>query len=82
MGRTTRPLGVDPASFLVSRVFFLSIGVAAAALGSVWAGRRRAIGFSIAGGLIAYAGEISLEGLVPALNIDGMNLVFLLRYPV
>lgn len=75
-------LGIAPDSWVVSRLFFLAIGVGLAAIGSVWAGRPRAIGLTLAGAVIAYAGEIWIEQLVPSLQISGMNLSFLLRYPV
>ncbi|HWK09257.1 MAG TPA: hypothetical protein VNR64_04360 [Vicinamibacterales bacterium] len=75
-------VGIDPQSWVLSRLFFLSIGVMLAAAGSIWAGRPRAIAFTLAGAVIAYAGEIWIEQLVPAWDVDGMNLVFLLRYPM
>jgi hypothetical protein len=73
--------GLPGSSWMLTRAFFLSLGVAVTSIGLLWARRPFAIAYSLAGAILAYFGEIWIEQLVPTLNVDGMNLTFLLRYP-
>lgn len=73
--------GLPAASWMLSRAFFLSLGVAVTSIGLLWARRPAAILYSVGGAVLAYYGEVWVEQVVPTLNVDGMNLTFLLRYP-
>jgi hypothetical protein len=73
--------GLSGSTWMLTRAFFLSLGVAVTSIGLLWARRPSAILYSLSGALIAYFGEIWIEQLFPTLNINGMNLTFVLRYP-
>ena len=73
--------GMPAASWMLSRGFFLSLGVGITSIGLLSVRRPAAILYSVGGALLAYYGEIWVEQVVPTLNVDGMNLTFLLRYP-
>lgn len=72
--------GVHP-SWLLSRGAILSVAILVAAL-TIWkVGRMFAFIPLLTGFLMVYPLEKAIEWLVPSLTFQGMNFVFLLRYP-